>query len=154
MVKVSILSGVYLITCIRNHSHLDHSYMYHGWLPFTSWLKPSGSTLPLDGAEGQNLHLKIFFSFKEPLVFEHQVLRGMSLKFVDSMSTAQHKQLLVSSAISLYSVMYQKYMYETWWRYDKIRHVLYDAFTIGNMVSAGQVSVIITMSLFLYYTGS
>ena len=39
-------------------------------------------------------------------------IRGMSLKFVDSLSTAQHKQLLVFSAISLYSVMYQEYMCE------------------------------------------
>ena len=36
----------------------------------------------------------------------------MSLKFMDSVSTAQHKQLLVSSAISLYSVMYEEYMCE------------------------------------------
>ena len=39
-------------------------------------------------------------------------LRGMSLKFVDNLSTAQHKHLLVSTAISLYSVMYQEYMWE------------------------------------------
>ena len=36
----------------------------------------------------------------------------MSLKFVDSMSTAQHKQLLVSSAISLYLVINQENMSE------------------------------------------
>ena len=35
-------------------------------------------------------------------------VRGMSLKFVDSLSTAQHKQLLVFSAISSYSVLYQE----------------------------------------------
>ena len=39
-------------------------------------------------------------------------VRGMSLKFVDSLSTAQQKQLLVVSAISLYLVMYQEYMCE------------------------------------------
>ena len=33
------------------------------------------------------------------------------------------------------------------------RYVLYNGFTLGTMVSAGQVSVIITTSLFLYYTG-
>ena len=74
----------------------------------------------------------------------------MSLKFVDSLSTAQHKQLLVFIALSLYSVMYQEYMCEKWWRYDK-RYVLYNSFTIGIMVSTGQVSVIITTSVFLYY---
>ena len=39
-------------------------------------------------------------------------VRGMSLKFVDSLSTAKHKQLLVFSAISFYSVMYQEYKCE------------------------------------------
>ena len=43
-------------------------------------------------------------------------------------------------------------MCEKLWRYDK-RYVLYNSFTTGTMVSAGQVSVIITPSVFLYYTG-
>ena len=42
----------------------------------------------------------------------YRAIRDMSLKFVDSLSTAQHKQLLVLSAISLYPVMYQESMCE------------------------------------------
>ena len=45
-------------------------------------------------------------------IWDSPRIRGMSLKFVDSLSTAQQKQLLVFSAISLYSVMYQECMCE------------------------------------------
>ena len=57
-------------------------------------------------------YLKLIYHEKKPSEQSEHHIRGMSLKFVDSLSTAQHKQLLVFSAISLYSVMYQVYMCE------------------------------------------
>ena len=46
--------------------------------------------------------------------------------------------------------MYQEYICEKWWRYDE-RYVHHDGFTIGIMLSPGQVYVFIMALQFWYY---
>ena len=78
---------------------------------------------------------------------EAKTKRGMSLNFADSLSTAHHKHLLVSSVQYCIRNTCVKNEEDT----TSDNYVLYDGFIIGTMLSAGQVCIHHDVHI-LYYT--